>query len=259
MESELQIITSRQFDGHTLDCYIDPNQQDKGAFWATRTQIGELLEYAEPGIAIGKIHQRNKERLDKFSRVHQIDLPSGGIQDVTVYNFKGLLEICRYSQQPKANDIMDWLFDVADEIRRTGSYTVRNPEADAQLRAIDLERAKFIQQMAEISYLHLSDESKAVILHEAFKIVAGHECFEMLPKVHDKHYTATQLGEMFGVSSKKIGKIAKANGLKSEEGEPSEFGQWILTKSRYSSHQCSSFVYNSKAVDWLNGHTELLA
>lgn len=54
----------------------------------------------------------------------QNTLPSGGTQNVTVYSFKGLLEICSYSNQLKVNAAMNWLFDVADEILRTGGYSL---------------------------------------------------------------------------------------------------------------------------------------
>lgn len=40
----------------------------------------------------------------------------------TVYNFKGLLESCRFSNQPKADAVMDFLWNVANEIRRNGIY-----------------------------------------------------------------------------------------------------------------------------------------
>ena len=83
---------TKNLNGVQLDCYRADNAVDD--FWATREQIGRLLDYAESNDAIRKIHERNKERLDRFSRVNQIDLPSGGTQIVTVYNFKGLLEIC---------------------------------------------------------------------------------------------------------------------------------------------------------------------
>lgn len=73
--NELQLITSREFNGYTLDCYIEPEQEDKGAFWATREQIGRLLGYANPRKSITVIHQRNKERLDKFCFRYQIDTP----------------------------------------------------------------------------------------------------------------------------------------------------------------------------------------
>lgn len=117
---ELQLVKSTQFDGVKLDCYWQ--EGDKGDFWATRSQIGQLLGYEYPVEAIGKIHNRNKARLDKFSRVTQIDLSSGGRQNATVYNFKGLLEICRYSNQPKADAVMDFLWEVADDVRVYGFF-----------------------------------------------------------------------------------------------------------------------------------------
>ena len=48
--------------------------------------------------------------------------PFGNVQAATVYNFKGLLEICRYSNQPAANAVIDFLWDVADDIRKHGMY-----------------------------------------------------------------------------------------------------------------------------------------
>ena len=124
--NKLQLLTTKQFNGCTLDCYVEPTQKDKSDFWATRTQIGQLLEYEDPMRAIAHIHERNKERLNKFSSVVNLSTLEGSrtvTREVTVYSFKGLLEICRYSNQPKADALMDWLWDVADEIRRTGSYS----------------------------------------------------------------------------------------------------------------------------------------
>ena len=142
----LQLLTTKQFNGATLDCYVEQGQEHTGDFWATREQIGRLLGYDNPKDAIKKIHKRNQERLDKFSKsVNMRTLFNEG-QNVppfrnspiaTVYNFKGLLEICRYSNQPNANQVIDKLWEIADEIRRTGVYMTdsiieqlkNNPEA----------------------------------------------------------------------------------------------------------------------------------
>ncbi len=134
--NELVLVKQAKFDGVELDCYVKPKQEDKGDFWATREQIGALLEYAYPREAIGKIHERNKERLDKFSS--EVNLTTeAGQRTAMIYNFKGLLEICRYSNQPIANQVIDKLWEIADEIRRTGVYMTdsiieqlkNNPEA----------------------------------------------------------------------------------------------------------------------------------
>lgn len=72
----------------------------------TREQIGAALGYANPRESIKNIHMRHRERLDQLSvvlklRVAQTDTPSGGAQDTILYTRKGIMEICRWSQQPK--------------------------------------------------------------------------------------------------------------------------------------------------------------
>ena len=141
MTSNLQLVKSAQFNGIQFDCYAQDGQQDISDFWATRTQIGQLLEYENPKDAIAHIHMRNKERLDKFSRVVNLSTPEGGTQNTTIYDFKGLLEICRYSNQPKANSVMDFLWEIADEIRRTGSYMHNKEQFDLTPNIINSARA----------------------------------------------------------------------------------------------------------------------
>lgn len=259
MSKELQLVTSRQFDGVTLDCYVEPNQEDKGAFWATREQIGRLLEYENPADAIGIIHHRNKERLDKFSSSFNLK-GEAGIRTVTVYNFKGLLEICRYSNQPNANVIMDWLWEVADEIRRTGSFRtgMSKEELDAKKRELEerdkelnIRKAELLQSM--IGLCPMTDETKTVFIHEAYKALSGHEYLAMLPESTEKWYSATDIGEILGISANKVGRIAKEYGIKAPEGESNKYGRWIFSKSRYSSRECSSFIYNAQALEWFKG------
>ena len=56
--NELVLVNSKFFNGVRFDCYQDAQQNDSSDFWATRTQIGELLEYSDPTDAIAKIHGR---------------------------------------------------------------------------------------------------------------------------------------------------------------------------------------------------------
>ena len=122
----MQLLTTKQFNGLQLDCYQDDSQQNnENAFWATREQVGKLLGYAFPEKAIMKIHMRNKERMDKFAtgvKMTQVEGDRTVTREVIMYNFKGLLEICRYSQQPNANAVIDVLWEIADEIRKNGMF-----------------------------------------------------------------------------------------------------------------------------------------
>ena len=122
---EFVLWTSRQFDGITFDCYVEQDQKIPDEFWMTREQIGRLLEYSDPMRSIAHIHERNADRFSKFSTVTKLVTVQGSqmvTRNVIVYNFRGLLEICRWSNQPKANAVMDCLWEIADEIRRTGQY-----------------------------------------------------------------------------------------------------------------------------------------
>ncbi|NHM25959.1 hypothetical protein G7K71_02820 [Desulfofundulus sp. TPOSR] len=113
-QSEYRLVKSEPFGTVVCNFYESRN----GEVWLTRRQIGEALEYKYPENAIKNIHMRYRERLDKFLRVAQIELPSGGIQKVVLYTWKDVYEICRWSNKPKANKFIDWVWDVPEAIRQ---------------------------------------------------------------------------------------------------------------------------------------------
>lgn len=117
---DLALCKQEKFNGVLVDFYRDENND----VFMTREQIGTALEYAQPRKAIDKIHQRNKERLNKFAVGVKLGATDGKKYDTTVYNSRGVYEICRYSKQPKANAFYDWVYEVLETIRTTGSYTV---------------------------------------------------------------------------------------------------------------------------------------
>ena len=185
----MELVTTREFNGVALQCYRDEVNQDD--FWATREQIGQLLEYEYPREAIGKIHQRNKDRLDHFSS--EVTLTTeAGTRLTTVYNFKGFLEICRFSNQPKANAVIDFAWNVMDEIRRTGSYNVNS---------VNIRAAELLKDIAQ----YASKEEKQEIVREAFKLATGHEMPKKEPPVTNQRYwTAEQIGKTLKWSANSV-------------------------------------------------------
>ena len=83
----------------------------------TRKQIGEALEYDNPKDAIYRIHERHKDRLDKHSVVDKLSTTDDKKYDTILYNERGVMEICRWSKQPKANTFMDWVWDIVQAYR----------------------------------------------------------------------------------------------------------------------------------------------
>lgn len=121
--NELRLVTSEKF-GEVPCAFYQQDGSDEVLL--TREQIGTALEYSEPRNSIMKIHSRHKERLDKYSVVIPIEggdslsPPSrrtdGGEQEAVLYTRKGVMEICRWSKQPKADAFMDFVWDIADKL-----------------------------------------------------------------------------------------------------------------------------------------------
>lgn len=119
--NDLQLIKSENFGAVECDFYRKDDD-----ICMTREQIGAALEYGSPRKAIEKLHLSHKERLDKFSTIMLLPTPvaGGGARNTTLYNRKGIMEICRWSQQPKADAFMDWAWDVIDGLMSKGSTLV---------------------------------------------------------------------------------------------------------------------------------------
>lgn len=77
----------------------------------------------------------------------------------------------------------------------------------------------------------------------AANTLAGREVFA-LPMVEQKTYTATEIGNMLGISANKVGKLANEHCLKNDEN-----GKFFYDKSRYSNKTVESFRYYYSAVD----------
>ena len=105
---KLKLITTETFG--TVPCDFYRNMNDD--MLLTREQIGQALEYKDPMVAIGKIHKRHKDRLDNLSFT---TLVNG--HKVYYYTEREIMEICRWSNSKKANQFMDWAWDIIESYR----------------------------------------------------------------------------------------------------------------------------------------------
>lgn len=138
--NELQLIETAEFDKVQCDFYGDGKD-----LYVTREQIGMALEYANPQKAIGNLHAAHKERMEKYSF-----LDSRNGRNIYFYNRKGIMELCRWSQQPKADAFMDWTWEVMDSLISGHGKLVALPrDYPSALRALADEAEKNIALVAE--------------------------------------------------------------------------------------------------------------
>ena len=226
----MTVITSKPFGVLNVDVYEDNKHQ----YYMTREQIGMALEYDDPRKRIAVIHSRNKDRLDKFSRGFQIETPSGS-QTMVCYNLKGVMEICRFSRQPKADAFMDFCWDIMESLMR-GDSVLANPQMDAALSKefIDVrlhalfDSVRNLQSELDSTRKDLSEqiEEARATSNEALNVISSvSQCVhqikdkQMDDAIKAKSYTprAEQISDWRRDMYDRIKVVAKTNDMKIEE------------------------------------------
>ncbi len=116
----------------------------------------------------------------------------------------------------------------------------KSKTAEAKLLNARTRMANMYLKLANVDTV--SKEYKNILVAKSAEILSGQPLLP-LPKSEQKTYSAGEIGKMFGVSAKKVGSVAKANGMKTEE-----YGEWYHDKSPYSNKEVDAFRYNDKAI-----------
>lgn len=114
-----------------------------------------------------------------------------------------------------------------------------------QLQAQALE--KNIASARELMTMlpRLDPMANQVIVATLVNPLVGHDVIP-LPVIEEHYYTAGEIGKMLDVSAQKVGRVANANNLKTDQ-----YGKFFLDKSAHSNKQVEAFRYNANGVEAL--------
>ena len=135
----------------------------------TREQVGQALEYSQPAKTIAKIHERNPDRLNPLSTIVSLTTVEGDRtveRDFFVYNIRGVMEICRFSRQPKADKFMDFVWDVMESLYN-GNSVLAAPD---QQTAVMPEAHRTASNTLGINFLILSQRLLAPKVHNQCRL-----------------------------------------------------------------------------------------
>lgn len=156
--SNLKLITTEKFG--KMECNFYRNRNDE--ILLTREQVGTALEYSNSDVALSKIHKRHKDRLNPLSVVTKLVSTDGKEYETILYTERGIMEICRYSNKPKANQFMDWVWDIIEKYRNNELIPDMKPIADSLNKIVTLlENQEYL-----ISKLEESQHSQQTVLPE---------------------------------------------------------------------------------------------
>ncbi|MBQ7220728.1 MAG: hypothetical protein IJS28_07100 [Synergistaceae bacterium] len=223
-----------------------------GEVWFVGKDVASVLKYSNTREALME-HVDEEDRkvlLKSENATLGFDIPNRGL---TIINESGLYSLILSSKLPTARKFKHWVTsEVLPQIYSTGSFSAgtSNEELDIRRRELDIKGAEIIKSILETQPFPMTPETKTVLGHEAFQLITGKNYLSMLPECTERWFTAGELGAELGISANKVGRIAKANGIKAPEGQSNEYGRWIFSKSRHSSREVPSFIYNENALEW---------
>ena len=213
-----------------------------GESWLVGKDVAERLGYKNPNEALA-------DHVDAEDKLNSKSLSSLGQRGGWLINESGLYSLVLSSKLPEAKAFRHWVtHDVLPTLRKTGEYKLRrNPVddetrkklADAKVRNAQSRQAALWIKMAELS--GSSEVHKQICAAYASKALEG-EMVLPLPAV-EKTYTAHEVGDLYGVSANRIGKLANRHGLKT-----AEYGMLVMDKAKGCSKDVESWRYNERGV-----------
>ena len=238
MKNELQIFKNEKFG--EIEILIE-----NGKEYFPATEIAKILGYSNPHDAI--IRHCKKEGLV----IHEGVLNAGlGEQIVSKkYIDEGnLYRLIIKSNLPQAEIFERWVFDeVIPSIRKIGSYTVKSQQTESQKKRLEImdrnSRARMSKEFSKLALQMDNPKFKEVLKTYAANTLAGENILP-LPKLEQKTYTATEIGNILGISSNMVGRLANEYNIKTDK-----YGYFAFDKAKGHNKQVESFRYFEHAID----------
>ncbi|EGT5272115.1 toxin Bro [Clostridioides difficile] len=238
MSNNLQIFKNNDF-GEIRTVEID------GKPYFVATDIARCLGYKDTTNAI-KQHC-------KWVVKHHIPHPQSKTKtlEVNVIPEGDMYRLITNSELPSAEKFEHWVFDeVLPSIRKTGTYSTKSKDeseikymnAQARLKNARVREAKIYLELADkVSQVGIPEFAQ-VMYSKTTELLSG-ETLIPLPKIDKKTYSATEVGKMLGISANKVGGLANAYNLKTEE-----YGIKVWDKAKYSDKQVPNFRYYENVI-----------
>lgn len=237
MSNNLQIFKNNDFGEIRV---IELN----GEPWFVGKDVAETLGYKDTSDAL----KRHVDDEDKG--VGEIPTP-GGNQNMKIINESGLYSLILSSKLSTAKKFKHWVTrDVLPSIRKTGTYSTKSKDeseikymnAQARLKNARTREAKIYLELADKVSQSGIPEFAQVMYSKTTELLSG-EVLIPLPKIEKKTYSATEIGKILGVSANKVGSLANAYNLKTDE-----YGIKVWDKAKYSNKQVTTFRYYENVI-----------
>lgn len=185
-------------------------------------------------------------RLDEDEKADVILNDGSQNRKMNVVNEYGLYNLVLASRKPEAKQFKRWItHEVIPAIRKTGGYrsTISSLKAREIEARLNNSRARIASEFRKIAEKTDVPEYKRICQQKAAEALAGVPLLPM-EEAKERTYSATDIGNLLGVSAKKIGALASKYQMKKPE-----YGKLFYDKSPYSAKEVETFRYYANAIE----------
>lgn len=235
-------VSVKEYQGNRVVTFKDIDTVHGRSDGTARKRFNDNKERFIENVDYFMIKRSDNQMSEK--RTFGFEVPNRGL---TLITESGYLMLVKSFTDDLAWDVQRQLvntyFRVAIQSKAdTINLSIKQKRAEAmfmnaQARLINAETRRLVILQKEKGLSQVAVDALTV---KAMECITGQNLGDNLPKT-EKTYSASEVGNALGISANKVGKIANANGLKTEE-----YGVFVLDKSRYSSKEVTSFRYNEK-------------
>lgn len=221
--------------------------------------INNNIKRFKDGIDILDIKVSRSERPSnlKVSDLKSLSLEMGysnqsyaNANNIYLLSERGYAKLLKMLEDDKAweqyEKIVDGYFNMRKSLKENkkpkdikDESEIKYMNAQARLKNARAREAKI--------YLELADkvdikEYKQIMYSKTTELISG-EALIPLPKREKKTYSATEIGKILGISANKVGGLANAYNLKTDE-----YGIKVWDKAKYSDKQVENFRYYENVI-----------
>ncbi|ENE5730776.1 hypothetical protein ABNP78_000560 [Escherichia coli] len=193
----------------------------------------------EPSVRNNKFIEKIEDELEGETYTKSVGRKNGADIDVISMTIKQALRVAARESKAVRRTLVDKLESMQEAHIKSGKSASGLVEY-RQARTLKMT----VEAVTNLFDLmpNLAPEAKQTAAASIINPIVGFNAIP-LPAIEEHYYSAGEVAEQLGVTANKIGRIANANNLKTEQ-----YGKFFLDKSAHSSKQVEAFRYNAEGV-----------
>ncbi|MCG7388287.1 hypothetical protein [Pantoea sp. ACRSB] len=196
----------------------------------------------EPAIRNNKLIEKIEDELEGETYTKSVGRKNGADIDIISMGIKQALRVAARESKAVRRALVDKLESMQE------AHLTRGKSASG---LVEYRQARTLKMTVEaVTNLfdlmpNLAPEAKQCAAASIINPIVGFNAIP-LPVIEEHYMTAGEVAEQIGSTANKVGRVANANGLKTEK-----YGKFFIDKSKHSDKQVEAFRYNAEGVNAL--------